>query len=103
MTASMIAAARRTIVLADSTKFDQKLLGHIASLGQIDILVTDAKPPKKISEALNEFRIQVIVAPPLNSKRNGMSTTNIFDDCSGVVARPKAAEFSGVAGEIPLP
>jgi DeoR/GlpR family transcriptional regulator of sugar metabolism len=75
MTASMIAAARRTIVLADSTKFDQKLLGHIASLGQIDILITDANPPEKISQALNEFRIQVIIAPPLNSKRSGMSTT----------------------------
>ncbi len=71
MTASMIAAARRTIVLADSTKFDQKLLGHIASLGQIDILVTDANPPRKISEALNECRVQVIIAPPLNSKRSG--------------------------------
>ena len=75
MTASMIAAARRTIVLADSTKFNRRLLGHIESLGQIDILVTDANPPGKISEALNEFRIQVIVAPPLNSKRTGMSKT----------------------------
>ena len=28
---SMIAAARRTIVLADSAKFNHKLLGHIAS------------------------------------------------------------------------
>jgi DeoR/GlpR family transcriptional regulator of sugar metabolism len=35
MTASMIAAARRTIVLADSAKFNHKLLGHIASLEQI--------------------------------------------------------------------
>ena len=71
MTASMIAAARRTIVLADSTKFDQKLLGHIASLGQIDILVTDAEPPETISEVLDEFRVQVVIAPPLNSKHNG--------------------------------
>jgi DeoR family transcriptional regulator, fructose operon transcriptional repressor len=71
MTGSMIAAARRTIILADSTKFGQKLLGHIASLGQIDILVTDAEPPKKISDVLNEFRVQVVVAPPLNPNRNG--------------------------------
>ncbi len=75
MTASMIAAARRTIVLADSTKFDQKLLGHIASLGQIDILVTDAEPPGTISEVLDEFRVQVVIAPPLNSKHNGKPTT----------------------------
>ena len=75
MTASMIAAARRTIVLADSTKFDQKLLGHIASLGQIDILVTDAEPPGTISEVLDEFRVQVVIAPPLNSKHNGKPAT----------------------------
>jgi DeoR/GlpR family transcriptional regulator of sugar metabolism len=75
MTARMIAAARRIIVLADSTKFNQKLLGHIASLGQIDILVTDAEPPKKISEVLDEFKVQVVVAPPLNSKSNGKPTT----------------------------
>jgi DeoR family transcriptional regulator, fructose operon transcriptional repressor len=74
MTASMIAAARRIIVLADSTKFNQKLLGHIASLGQIDILVTDAEPPKKISEVLDEFKVQVVIAPPLNSKGNGKPT-----------------------------
>jgi DeoR/GlpR family transcriptional regulator of sugar metabolism len=70
MTGSMIAAARRTIILADSTKFGQKLFGHIASLGQIDILVTDAEPPKNISEALEESRVQVLVAPPLNPNRN---------------------------------
>ena len=75
MTASMIAAARRTIVLADATKFDQKLLGHIASLGQIDILVTDAEPPGTISEVLDEFRVQVVIAPPLNSKHDGKPAT----------------------------
>jgi DeoR family transcriptional regulator, fructose operon transcriptional repressor len=70
MTARMMAAARRTIVLADSTKFDKKLLGHIASLDQIDILVTDANPPGKLSEILNECRVQVVIAPPLNSRRS---------------------------------
>ena len=71
MTASMIAAARRTIVLADSTKFNRKLLGHIASLEQIDILVTDAEPPGDLFSALEELEIQVLVAPPLNSKPRG--------------------------------
>src|SRR5215469_1181894 len=69
MTAGMIAAARRTIVLADSTKFNHKLLGHIASLEQVDILVTDAEPSPELSEVLSEVRVQVIVAPPLNAKR----------------------------------
>jgi DeoR/GlpR family transcriptional regulator of sugar metabolism len=70
MTARMMAAARKTIVLADSTKFDKKLLGHIAPLEQIDILVTDANPPGKLSEILNECRVQVVIAPPLNSRRS---------------------------------
>src|SRR5580704_5643514 len=52
MTASIIGAARRTIVLADSTKFNHQLLGHIASLEQIDILVTDAEPPAELFRAL---------------------------------------------------
>jgi DeoR/GlpR family transcriptional regulator of sugar metabolism len=69
MTVGMIAAARRTIVLADSTKFNHKLLGHIASLERIDILVTEARPPLELSEVLSEVRVQVIVAPPLNAKR----------------------------------
>src|ERR1700732_5318796 len=71
MTASMIAAARRTIVLADSTKFDHKLLGHIAALEQVDILVTDAEPPNELCRALQECEVQVLVAPPLNSKQRG--------------------------------
>ena len=56
MTASMIAAARRTIVLADSAKFNHKLLGHIAFLEQIDILVTDAESPRELFGALEEPR-----------------------------------------------
>jgi DeoR/GlpR family transcriptional regulator of sugar metabolism len=74
MTASIIGAARRTIVLADSTKFNHQLLGHIASLEQIDILVTDAEPPAELFRALEEFEVQVLVAPPLNAKQRGKAT-----------------------------
>jgi DeoR family transcriptional regulator, fructose operon transcriptional repressor len=74
MTASIIGAARRTIVLADSTKFNHKLLGHIASLEQIDILVTDAEPPAELFRALEELEVQVLVAPPLNAKQRGKAT-----------------------------
>ena len=69
--ASIIGAARRTIVLADSTKFNHQLLGHIASLEQIDILVTDAEPPAELFRALEEFEVRVLVAPPLNAKQRG--------------------------------
>ena len=72
---SMIAAARRTIVLADSAKFNHKLLGHIASLEQIDILVTDAEPPRELFGASEELEVQVLVAPPLNSNHRPKPTT----------------------------
>jgi DeoR/GlpR family transcriptional regulator of sugar metabolism len=78
---SMIAAARRTIVLADSAKFNHKLLGHIASLEQIDILVTDAEPPRELFGALEELEVQVLVAPPLNSNHRPKPRLNIFSQC----------------------
>lgn len=71
MTASMMAAARRTIVLADSTKFNRKLLGHIASLEQIETLVTDAEPPAELFRLLEKLEVHVLIAPPLNSKHRG--------------------------------
>jgi DeoR/GlpR family transcriptional regulator of sugar metabolism len=76
MAASMIAVARRTIVLADSSKFNQKVFGHIATLTQIDILVTDEQPPADLSTVLDELGVRVIVAPPLNSIR-GASSLNL--------------------------
>ncbi|HKM59042.1 MAG TPA: hypothetical protein VJX28_09850, partial [Chthoniobacterales bacterium] len=74
MTASMIDRARRTIVLADSTKFGRRLLGHIASLDKVDILVTDAAPPRELFRALVQLSVQVVVAPPLNSELNSRLT-----------------------------
>jgi DeoR/GlpR family transcriptional regulator of sugar metabolism len=71
MAASMIAAARRTIVLADSSKFNHQLLGQISTLDQIDILVTDAEPPRDLFNLLEQLEVQVLIAPPLNSKQRG--------------------------------
>jgi DeoR/GlpR family transcriptional regulator of sugar metabolism len=74
MTASMIGRARRTIVVADSTKFGRRLLGHIASLDKVDILVTDAAPPRELFRELVQLRVQLLVAPPLNSELNARLT-----------------------------
>ena len=63
MTAIMIAAVRRTIVLADSAKFNHKLLGHIASLESIDILVTDAEPPRELFRALEGSKSKSLSRP----------------------------------------
>jgi DeoR/GlpR family transcriptional regulator of sugar metabolism len=75
MTASMIAVARRTIVLADSAQFNLRLLARIATLDRIDILVTDAEPPKDLFAALEKLEVQVMVAPPLNSRQQARPRT----------------------------
>ena len=63
MILAMICAARRTIVLADASKFGHSSFAHIASLDRIQILVTDEEPPGDLARALKEARVQVIVAP----------------------------------------
>jgi DeoR family fructose operon transcriptional repressor len=62
LTCSMIGAARRTIVVADATKFGQRSFAHICPLANVDILVTDREPPRDLADALTNARIQVIVA-----------------------------------------
>jgi DeoR family transcriptional regulator, fructose operon transcriptional repressor len=63
MIAAMIAAARRTIVLADATKLGERVFAHIAPLDRIQVLVTDEAPPEDLREALDAARVDVIVAP----------------------------------------
>jgi DeoR family fructose operon transcriptional repressor len=62
LTCSMIGAARRTIVVADATKFGQRSFAHICPLANVDILVTDLEPPRDLADALANAHIQVIVA-----------------------------------------
>ena len=59
----MINAARRTIVLADASKLGHSTFAHITPLARINILVTDEEPPSDLAQALNEARIELIVAP----------------------------------------
>ena len=63
MILAMICSARRTIVLADASKFGHSAFAHIAPLGRIQILVTDEEPPSEMAQALNEAGVEVIVAP----------------------------------------
>jgi DeoR family transcriptional regulator, fructose operon transcriptional repressor len=62
MILAMICAARRTIVLADASKFGHSSFAHIASLGRIQILVTDEAPPSELAQALKAARVEVLVA-----------------------------------------
>lgn len=64
MHARMIASARRTIVLVDSSKFGHNTFAQIASLDAIDTLVTDATPSLEVCHALSVANVELIVASP---------------------------------------
>jgi DeoR family transcriptional regulator, fructose operon transcriptional repressor len=62
MIAAMMAAARRTIVLADSSKLGKHSFAQIAGLAAMQILVTDAEPVEELGAALKEAGVQIVVA-----------------------------------------
>lgn len=55
-------AARRTLLLADSSKFGQEHLVTFARLEEIDLLVTDAVPPAPLAAALAAADTEVLTA-----------------------------------------
>ena len=58
----MIACARRTVVLADSTKFDVETAVRFATLDSLDVLVTDSGISSKDRRALEQAGIEVVIA-----------------------------------------
>lgn len=58
----LIGSGGKVVALLDSQKFGLEAFGKIATLEQVDILVTDAAPPKPVREALLEADVQLIVA-----------------------------------------
>jgi DeoR/GlpR family transcriptional regulator of sugar metabolism len=63
MMAGMIAAARRTIVIADKTKFGRLGFALVAPLDQLDVVVTDEEPSSEIKVALDTAGVRTVVAP----------------------------------------
>lgn len=59
---ALIRAARRTILLADSSKLERTSLVQFAHLEEIAILITDAPPSGQLAEALDAAEVSVIVA-----------------------------------------
>jgi DeoR family transcriptional regulator, glycerol-3-phosphate regulon repressor len=52
------------IVAADSMKFDRTSSIKVCGLDQIDILVTDARPPTELEQSLKDADVRVLVAQP---------------------------------------
>jgi DeoR/GlpR family transcriptional regulator of sugar metabolism len=60
----MIRAAKRTVLLADHTKFERTALITFAKLEDIDVLVTDSRTSESVLEKIIGKGVQVIRARP---------------------------------------
>ena len=58
----MMAASSKTVVLADSSKFGKRGFGHIASLEEVDIVITDDGITKEMRDVIEEAGIELIIA-----------------------------------------
>ena len=58
----MIAAAQKTIVLADSSKFGRRGFAKIADIEAVDIFITDAGISPKVIKKIEDLGIELIIA-----------------------------------------
>ena len=58
----MVAAARRVIAVADSSKIDRDYTVRFAELGDIDVLVTDARVSRRIVTDFTRAGVEVVIA-----------------------------------------
>lgn len=59
---SMMQAAQKTIVLADSSKFGRRGFAKISGLEEVDIIITDSKIPQYMARKIEEMGIELIIA-----------------------------------------
>ena len=59
---AMLAAAKERIVVADASKFGRVAFASVASIDEIDRVVTDASVPSETVERLHQLDIEVILA-----------------------------------------
>lgn len=57
---SALRAARRCVVLADASKFGRVCLATIASLPEVDVLITDASADHPLSDAAREAGVEFV-------------------------------------------
>lgn len=59
---AIIAAARKTILVFDHSKFERRAPIRICDVGEIDIVVTDAEPPARFREICDQGEVEIVVA-----------------------------------------
>lgn len=63
MASAMIAAAQRTIAVADSSRLGKRSFARIGPIERIQVLITDKEPPADLIAALHEARVEVMITP----------------------------------------
>lgn len=64
---AIIQQAQQTIVVADSSKFGHRALIQACSLQQVDILISNQRPPSELCALLEEAQVTVILPPTVNA------------------------------------
>ena len=64
MASEMIAAAQRTIIVADSSRLGKRSFAGIGAIESMQILITDKEPPADLAQALHAARVEVIIIAP---------------------------------------
>ena len=60
---ALIRAARKRVLLVDSSKLGETSLVRFGGLEELDVLITDAAPQPDLAEALEAAEVDVVIAP----------------------------------------
>ncbi len=60
--AALVAAARRTVVIADSAKFQATAFARICGLGEVQALVTDRGVPDTAAQRVRDAGVELLIA-----------------------------------------
>jgi DeoR family transcriptional regulator, glycerol-3-phosphate regulon repressor len=66
---AIIAQARKTILVADSLKFERTAPVRIADLSMIDVFVTDTEPPAEVADYCRTHDVELVVCAPLAAEQ----------------------------------
>jgi len=59
---ALIEGSQKIVVLLDSTKFDRMSVARVCTLNEVDLLITDAEPPKDLRDLLGASGVEIQVA-----------------------------------------
>ena len=59
---AMAERADETILLVDRSKYDQAQFEHVCALAELDAVVSEASPPRRLAESLKRAGVRVILA-----------------------------------------